>query len=321
MQRLIPKLNYTAESKSVPMKLDETSLQTITAVPWIKISDDRKQLEGLCFDRNGDLYFLEVFGGHIMKLEVDTMAVKDIYVADGLKPAAIKIHKNGRLYIAFLGNFVNNGGIFSIEPDGSDFRYEIGPEKGFVIDDLVFTSDGGYYFTQFTGYTFDPTGGVYYVSPEGEITKIAGNMAGANGIALSKDEDVLWVTETNNNKLNRIKIRDRVTIPPYGAHVPYRFTGCNGPDSCCIDDDNNLYVAIAESGRCMIFNFLGYPIGQILMPEREDGHMLISTHPCLRPDTDEVIICANDGDFGGHGSWLFRARGFAENFKGSYQYL
>lgn len=321
MEQYLPKLNYTAESQNVPMIPSEALLQTITAVPWVKVSDERKQLEGLCFDRNGDLYFLEVFGGHIMKLEVSTMTMKDIYVAENLKPAAIKIHKNGRLYVAFLGNFKDNGGIFSINPDGSDFRYEIGPEQGYVIDDLVFDRDGGYYFTQFTGYTFNPTGGVYYVSPEGEITQIAGNMAGANGIALSKDENVLWVTETNNNKLDRIKLKNRVEIPPYGAHVPYRFAGCNGPDSCCIDDDDNLYVAVAESGRCMVFNYLGYPIGQILMPGRPDGHMLISTHPYLRPGTDEVVICANDGDFGGHGSWLYRARGFAGNYKGAYQYL
>ena len=312
MNQNLPKLSYIAESPHVPMIPSETLLQTVTAVPWIKISDERKQLEGLCFDKNGDLYFLEVFGGHIMKLEVETMIVKDIYIADNLKPAAIKIHKNGRLYVAFLGNFVDNGGIFSINPDGTDFRYEIAPDKGYVIDDLVFTKDGGYYFTQFTGYTFNPTGGVYYVSPDNEIIQIAGNMAGANGIALSKDEGVLWVTETNNNK---------VDIPPYGAHVPYRFTGCNGPDSCCIDEDDNLYVAIAESGRCMVFNFLGYPIGQILMPGRSDGHMLISTHPYLRPNSDEVVICANDGDTGGQGSWLYRAKGFAENFKGAYQYL
>lgn len=62
---------------------------------------------------------------------------------------------------------------------------------------------------------------------------------------------MLWVTETNGNRLNRIKLRCKTTVPPCGAHVPYRFTGCNGPDSCCIDDDDNLYVAVAESGRCI----------------------------------------------------------------------
>ena len=321
MESHLPKLNYLSESPHVPMPPNEAMLQTITAVPWFKVSDERKQLEGLCFDRNGDLYFLEVFGGHIMKLETATMTLQDVYVAKELKPAAVKIHRDGRLYVAFLGNFINNGGIFSINPDGSDFRYEIDPSEGFVIDDLVFTKDGGYYFTNFTGYNFNPTGGAYYVSPEGEITQISGNMAGANGIALSKDESVLWVTETNGNRLNRIKLRNRVSIPPYGAHVPYRFTGCNGSDSCCIDEDDNLYVAVAESGRCMVFNFLGYPIGQILMPGRPAGHMLISTHPMLRPGTDEVVICANDGDTGGHGSWLYRARGFAQNHKGAYQFL
>jgi sugar lactone lactonase YvrE len=34
-----------------------------------------------------------------------------------------------------------------------------------------------------------------------------------------------------------------VTIAPFGASIPYYFTGHEGPDSCCIDSDDNLYVA------------------------------------------------------------------------------
>ena len=63
----------------------------------------------------------------------------------------------------------------------------------------------------------------------------------ANGVALSTDERVLWVTETTTNRLHRIELEeDGVTIAPFGATIPYYFTGHEGPDSCCIDSDDNL---------------------------------------------------------------------------------
>ena len=34
------------------------------------------------------------------------------------------------------------------------------------------------------------------------------------------------------------------TIAPFGATIPYYFTGHEGPDSVCIDSDDNLYVAV-----------------------------------------------------------------------------
>ncbi len=46
----------------MPILAHEQGLQTITAEPWLEISDKGLQLEGLCFDRNGDLVLCEVFG-------------------------------------------------------------------------------------------------------------------------------------------------------------------------------------------------------------------------------------------------------------------
>ncbi len=145
------------------------------------------------------------------------------------------------------------------------------------------------------------SGGVYYVSPDFRtVTPIIQNISVANGIALSTDEKVLWVTETTANRLHRIALEDDgVTIQPFGATIPYYFTGHEGPDSCCIDSDDNLYVAMYGQGRVLVFNKRGYPIGQILMPGRDEGHMLRSTHPQFIPGTNQLIICSNDIEMGG----------------------
>ena len=85
------------------------------------------------------------------------------------------------------------------------------------------------------------------------MTPVLLNLAVANGIALSTDERTLWVTETNANRLHRVDLlEDGVTIAPFGASIPYYFTGHEGPDSCCIDADDNLYVAMYGQGRVLV---------------------------------------------------------------------
>ncbi len=78
-----------------------------------------------------------------------------------------------------------------------------------------------------------------------------------------------------------------------------------------VDADGNVYVAIYGQGRVMAFNPDGIPIGQVLLPGRDEGHNLRSTSMALKPGTDELLIVTNDGD-GGQGSTIFHARGFAK---------
>ena len=294
----------------------EESLQTLVAKPWFQVSKEFKQLEGLCFDRQGNLLFVEVFGGTIFRLDMHSMKLTEIYHAKGMMPTAIKIHKDGRLYVACVGD-LKNGCIFALSPEGSDPEMII---EGHVVDDLIFDSSGGFYFSEFIGETCNPTGGVYYASPDNyEITPVMKNMACPNGVALSVDERVLWVTETSTNRLHMIELdEDGTSIVPYGTSIPYHFTGYLGPDSCCIDSADNLYVAMYGQGRVMIFNRKGYPIGQVLIPGREQGKLLRSTHPALIPETNKLVICTNDHG-GDQGAWLYLSEGFAKAHR-SFQF-
>ena len=67
-----------------------------------------------------------------------------------------------------------------------------------------------------------------------------------------------------------------------------------GPDSACIDADGNLYVAVCGQGRYLAFNSQGIPVRQYLIPGRELYQMDKSTHPQVRPGTDELWMCASD---------------------------
>jgi lactonase len=305
--------NFNDELSWVPVPPSEQALPTLVAEPWFKVSDEFKQLEGLCFDRHGNLFLLEVFGGTIYRLDTATMSLTEVYRAEGLYPAAVKVHKDGRLFVCCLGDF-STGEIFTINPDGTNRQTIL---KGYVADDMVFAKDGGFYFTHFVGTSCEPTGGLYHVSADGgTVTPILEKMAGPNGVALSTDERMLWVTETNANRLHLIELgADGKSIAPYGTSIPYHFTGFHGPDSCSVDSADNLYVAMYNQGRVMVFNRFGFPIGQVLIPGRERGHHLRTTHPMMIPGTNDLLICTNDHD-GGEGSWIFKSKGFAAAHKG-----
>ncbi|HDF0331699.1 TPA: SMP-30/gluconolactonase/LRE family protein [Staphylococcus aureus] len=217
-QQDLPTLVYSGKSNSAVPIISESELQTITAEPWLEISKKGLQLEGLNFDRQGQLFLLDVFEGNIFKVNPETKEIKRPFVSHKANPAAIKIHKDGRLFICYLGDFKSTGGIFAATENGDNLQD--------IIEDLSTTY--------------------------------------------------------------------------------------------CIDSDDNLYVAMYGQGRVLVFNKRGYPIGQILIPGRDEGHMLRSTHPQFIPGTNQLIICSNDIEMDG-GSMLYTVNGFAKGHK-SYQF-
>lgn len=318
----LPKLSYNFDSSFIPLNHSDSNLQTIIAEPWFEVDKNGIQLEGVCFDRSGkNLFFVEVFGGSVFKLELDHMKLSKIQEPKGYAVGAVKVHKDGRVFICSMGNLKGQGGVFAVKPDGSDFETILHPDKDFCVDDLAFDNKGGFYFTDFKGVATNPEGGVYYVSPDyKKVTPILQNLAIANGVAMTPDYKNLWVTEVAGNRVLYVELKeDGVTIAPFGASVVCHLTGHLGPDSCCVDEDGNLYIAMYNQGRVLVLNKMGFPIGQIVLPEAAYGHMLRTTSIAFMPESDQVVICSNDGD-GGKGSWLYTARGFAE-YGRSYQYL
>ena len=270
-------LTYTAETRGVaPIAAPERTLQTVTAEPYFKVSDKALQLEGPSFDRNGNLLFVEVFGGSVLRLTPDKK-LSTLVPENKFGSAGLAVHKDGRIFLAGLGNFKDTGTVVAFNADGSNMQTIIPASAGYLPDDIVFDQKGGFYFTDFKGTSTKPTGGVYYVSPDfKKITPVLQNMAVANGVALSQKDRLLWTNEFSAGRLHRVELGDAVTIAPFGTTVPYNFVG-HAPDSMRTDADGNVYVAMYQQGRVMVFNDNGIPIGQILLPGRDSGHNLRST--------------------------------------------
>ncbi len=288
------------------------TLQTIMAEKYIKVSDSKIPLEGPCFDREGNLYFTSTAGFSVFKLDMDTKKIETVFYQEGIRPAAVKIHKDGRLFCACLTN-EDLGGVFCMDPDGSNMKWVV---RGYCVDDMVFDDEGGFYFNDMTGNARNPIGGIYYMAPDFKSVKcFCPHMSMPNGLALSPDKKVLWATEMLALRLHRFDL-----APGRGGElstIPYRFTGYLGPDSCEVDSDNNLYIAMPEQGQVFVVNRYGSPIGRILMPGREEGHFLFTTHTMIRPGTREIYITSTDPD---DGPWILRAGAFAEADMTMYQF-
>jgi len=303
-------LEYTSVTRGLAaLPASERNLPTVTAEPYFKVSDKAFAIEGPSFDRQGNLLFVDIYGGRLLRLS-PKLELSTVYTDSKLIPAGVAIHRDGRVFLAGVGDF-KAGAIVAVDADGRNSTTIIGPGAGYVPDDLVFDDSGGFYFTDFKGSATSPTGGVYYVSPDFKTTTpILASMAMANGVALSPDGKTLWATEFSAGRLHRVDLTGPGTIAHFGTSTPYQFVG-RSPDSMRSDVDGNIYVAIYHQARILVLNPTGVPIGQILIPGREDNHFLKTTSLAFKPGTRDLYIVARD-ELGDRGTMIFRTRGFAE---------
>jgi lactonase len=304
-------LDYDALTQgAVPIPPSERGLQTAVAESWFKVSDDGRILEGAIFDRSGNLLFCDVSGCRVLRLTPDKQ-LSTLATVDALSPGGLAFRPDGRLFIAALDIPNGRGAIFAMNPDGSGLQAILPPVAGYLPNDLVFDTKGGFYFTDFKGNATEPKGGVYYVVPDlSTIKAVLPNLAMANGLALSPDGKSLWATEFGRNLLHRIELADATTIAPIGSAIAYHFVG-PAPDSMRTDADGNVYVAIYGQGRVLAFNRNGIPIGQVLLPGREQGHNLASTSLAIHPEKNDIYVVTSDMDKG-QGATVFHAKVFSK---------
>jgi lactonase len=303
------RLDYTGDSRGMsPIPASERNLPTALAEPYFKVSDKPMPLEALAFDRAGNLLFADIFGGRVLRLTPD-LKLTVIFTDKTLTPTGIAIHQDGRIFVAGVGNLAA-GRLIALDPDGSNPRTIVPESAGYVPDDLVFDQQGGLYFTDCKGTSTRPTGGVYHVATDAKtITPLLPNLAMANGVTLSPDGKVLWATEFAAGRLHRADLNEQGGIAPFGSAVPYQFTG-RAPDSMRTDVEGNVYVAMYHQARILVFSPNGVPIGQILLPGREQNHFLKIASMAFVPGSREMVIVARD-ELGGRGAMIFKAEGFA----------
>lgn len=216
-------------------------------------------LEGPSFDRDDNLYVVDIPYGRILKISPQAeWSVAAEY--DGW-PNGLKIHRDGRIFIAD-----HKRGIMCLDPSSGKVEpvLESARREGFKgTNDLVFASNGDLYFTD-QGQTGmeDPSGRVYCLRTDGRLDCLIRNVPSPNGLVLSPDEKVLFVAVTRASQIWTLPLQ--ADGPPSKVGVFIHLSGgMSGPDGLAIDERGGLAIAHPSMGSVWLFNEIGEPTHRV----------------------------------------------------------
>lgn len=250
---------------TIPSELGITGRKSYWAEIQFGGADTPTFLEGPSFDRDGNLWVVDIPWGRLLKITPSgEVSVGAEY--DG-EPNGLKFHKDGRAFICDHKN-----GIMVFDPKtgvAEPFLERSSLERFKATNDLIFTSNGDMYFTD-QGQTSlaDPTGRLYRLRVDGRLECLLDNIPGPNGLVLNKAENVLFLAVTRANAIWKITLLGNGDIAKVGTYI--QMSGGNGPDGLAIDEDDNIAVCHVGFGAVWLFSAKGEPMLRIDAPE---GHM------------------------------------------------
>jgi gluconolactonase len=143
-------------------------------------------------------------------------------------------------------------------------------------NDIVVKSDSGIYFTDPT-YGRKPVfgnprelqldfRGVYRAEPEGgKLTLLAGDFGQPNGLCFSRDEQQLFVNDTDRQHIRAFDVAANGTLANGRIWAETKGDGEGAPDGMKIDSAGNIYCC--GPGGIHVFNPQAVCLGVIRMPE------------------------------------------------------
>ncbi len=258
--------------------------------PELTFTEGPKWMNGKVYFSN--MYFDKDFNADPKKsstVELDPNGTYRNITQGKMQTNGLYPYKNGNLLVCdMMGHRVvemtTKGEVVRVVADKFDGKSIDGP------NDVIVDSKGGFYFTdpQFTmeAVKFQPGRGVYYVNPQGKISRIVepNEFAMPNGIIISPDGKTLYINNcyddeswypVNSQKENYVWAYD---INPDGTikngrqfaklfligSVMDRKGKSSSADGMAIDKAGNLYVATYYGVQ--IFNNKGVFVGMINLP-------------------------------------------------------
>jgi len=215
-------------------------------------------LEGPSFDREGNLWCVDVPGGRVFKVGRDG-AFDLVAEYDGW-PNGLKFHRDGRIFIADYKH-----GIMLLDPASGAVTpclVRAGLERFKGVNDLFFAANGDLYFTDqgLTG-LHDPTGRVFRMRADGEVSCLLDNVPSPNGLVMNRDETALYLAVTRGNCVWRVPFLRNGEVAKVGVYL--QLSGGGGPDGLALDEQGRLAVAHVGMGTVWIFDGLGEPVYRV----------------------------------------------------------
>ncbi|MEO5925118.1 MAG: SMP-30/gluconolactonase/LRE family protein [Bryobacteraceae bacterium] len=196
----------------------------------------------------------------------------DLLIAQNDNSEVVKLDSTGKATVAFTGT--NTGGSLAFNTKGALFILNRGlmpsveqllPKRqyladrmpngdtldciGTVVNDMTADSKGGVYFT---------AGTVFHVDPKGKVTRYGENL-GTNGILLSADEKMLFVT--NGGTLAAFDVKSDGSLANQREFAKWEG---GGGDGLTFDAQGRIYVTFP--GGIQVVDKTGKNLGMIPTP-------------------------------------------------------
>jgi gluconolactonase len=215
-------------------------------------------IEGPSFDRDGNLYIVNIPYGQIFRVTPQGEFTA-VAAYDG-EPNGLKIHRDGRLFIAD-----HKHGLMVCDPRSGKvetFLDRPRRERFKGLNDLVFAHNGDLYFTdQGESGMHDPTGRLWRLRRDGRLQLLLDNVPSPNGLVLTPNEGILYLAATRGNAVWRVPLHSDGTIGRVGIFI--QLSGGMGPDGMAMDSEGNLAVCHVGMGSVWLFSRLGRPLCEI----------------------------------------------------------
>ncbi|SNS92609.1 gluconolactonase [Noviherbaspirillum humi] len=216
-------------------------------------------LEGPCFDKHGRLYVTDIPYGRIFRIDING-EWELVAEYDGW-PNGLKIRSDGQIFIADYKN-----GLMQLDPDTgrvTPVLDSVGSESFKGINDLVFAANGDLYFTD-QGQTGlqDPTGRVYKLTPEGNLTCLLDTIPSPNGIVIDPGMTQLFVAVTRAQQIWRIPLSKSGLVTKVGVFANLH-GGLGGPDGLALDEEGCLLIAHTGFGSVWRLSRFAEPLHRI----------------------------------------------------------
>ena len=229
---------------------------------WEKIVTGEGFMEGINFDRKGNIWMVSPPTGELLTVKGDKVSVVENYKG----PVGAKFHKDGRLFMTDL-----SGEIVAYDPKTGKSETIVNSYNGKPLNglnDLVFDESGGLYFTEPMGSSAThPVGRVFYLPANSKEPELfAENIAYPNGVAISADGQRVYISEFDKNRVLSVPSK-KAKESPETPFVFGQFEGGIGPDGLAVDAEGNLYVAHFQAGEIVVLDASGFKYGTIRLPE------------------------------------------------------